>query len=147
MTAAREDASLTGAGCRKLAALVLGVAAVGLPVNELSAYALLLMLAVVIFTGEVRAPGRAWLAAIAIVAVAIAGQFLLAPPRIDEGHNVFLPGGPARVLERGLPADVYHHLANEFDAQYPPARRCAVDTPGCWLGGGLPDRVFAFSAD
>ena len=38
----------------------------------------------------------------------MAGQVLLAPPRIDEGHNVFLPG-PA--LERGLPADVYRHLA------------------------------------
>jgi hypothetical protein len=146
MTATREDASLTGAGWRKAAALALGVAAVGLPVNELSAYALLLLLAVVIFTGEVRASGRAWLAAIAIVAVAIVGQFLLAPPRIDEGHNVFLPGGPG-VLERGLPADVYRQLANEFDAQYPKAGRCAADTSGCWAGGGFPDRVFAFSGD
>jgi len=144
MTATREDASLTGTGWRKAAALALGVAAVGLPVNELSGYALLLLLAVVIFTGQVRATGRAWFAAGVIVAVAITGQMLLAPPRIDEGHNVFLPS-PA--LERGLPGQVYRHMANEFDAQYPLAQRCGSNVPGCWRDGGLPDRVFAFSAD
>ena len=142
MTATRDDDA--GAGWRKLAALVLAVAAIGLPVNNLGGYALLTVLAVVIFSGEVRAQARAWLAAAAIVAVAIAGQMLLAPPRIDEGHNVFLP---SPVLEHGLPADVYRHLADEFDAQYPPARRCGPAVSGCWHNGGLPDRAFAFSAD
>jgi len=33
----------------------------------------------------------------------------LMPPRIDEGHKVFLPGAPG-VLERELPADVYRRL-------------------------------------
>ena len=124
----------------------MGVAAVGLPVNNLADYALLMVLAVVIFSGEVRAQGRAWLAAVAIVAVAIAGQLLLAPPRIDEGHNVFLPGGPA-ALEQELPREVYRHLADEFDKQYPPARRCGPQVAGCWHTGGFPDRAFAFSAD
>ena len=144
MTAMRADVAPTGAGWRKFAALMLGVAAVGLPVNSVADYALLVVLAVVIFSGEVRAQGRAWLAAAAIVAVALAGQALLAPPRIDEGHNVFLPS-PA--LERGLPADVYRHLAQEFDKQYPPAQRCKADVAGCWMAGGFPDRAFAFSAD
>jgi hypothetical protein len=133
-----------GAGWRKFAALLLGVAAVGLPVNSVADYTLLLVLAVVIFSGEVRAQGRAWLAAAAIVAVAIAGQALLAPPRIDEGHNVFLPS-PA--LERGLPVEVYRYLAQEFDAQYPPARRCDPKKFGCWRNNGFPDAAFAFSAD
>jgi hypothetical protein len=131
----------------KLIALVLAVAAVGLPINDLAAYAVFLVLAVIIFTGVVSASWRAWLAALAITAVAIAGQFLLAPPRIDEGHNVFLPGGPTHALEQGLPAPVYRQLADEFDKQYPPARRCGADVPGCWSMGGFPDRAFAFSAD
>jgi len=155
------------AGWRKFATLVLGVAAIGLPVNGVADYALLLVLAVVIFSGEVRAQGRAWLAAVAIVAIAMVGQALLAPPRIDEGHNVFLPtqvgfsrpgqielpisgkpeiGGPG-ALERELPAEVYRHLAQEFDKQYPPAGRCKADVPGCWVADGFPDRAFAFSAD
>ena len=144
MTATSADVAPTGAGWRKFAALLLGVAAVGLPVNSVADYALLLVLAVVIFSGEVRAQGRAWLAAAAIVAVAIAGQALLAPPRIEEGHNVFLPS-PA--LERGLPADVYRHLAQEFDAQYPAAQRCDPKKFGCWRNNGFPDAAFAFSAD
>ena len=42
---------------------VLGVAAVGLPVNDLADYALLMILAVVIFSGEVSAQAARWLAA------------------------------------------------------------------------------------
>ncbi|MGH6724919.1 MAG: hypothetical protein ACREB8_00055, partial [Pseudolabrys sp.] len=144
MTAARAIASPALAGWRKLAVLLLAIAVVGLPVNEFSSYALLLAAAVVIFSGEVRARGRAWAAALAIVAIAVAGQFLLAPPRIQEGHNVFLPS-PA--LERALPVEVYRQLAKEFDAAYPPAVRCKPGSTGCWQNGGFPDKAFAFSAD
>ncbi len=139
-----EAAPSAQSGWLKFAALVLGVAAIGLPVNNFADYALLTVLAVVIFSGEVRISGNAWLWAAVIVTVAIAGQTWLAPPRIDEGHNVFLPS-PA--LERGLPPDVYRHLKDEFDREYPAARRCAPGSTGCWQNGGLPDRTFAFSAD
>jgi hypothetical protein len=131
----------------KSIALALAVAAIGLPVNSLADYALLTLVVVVIFTGEVSAKWSAWLAAAAVIAVAVAGQVLLAPPRIDEGHNVFLPDGPNHALEQGLPPQVYRHLADEFDKQYPPALRCGTDVPGCWHNGGFPDRTFAFSAD
>jgi hypothetical protein len=131
----------------KLAVLALVLAMLGLPLNDIYLYALLVIVAVVVFTGEVRARAKAWLAALAIVALAIAGQVLLAPPRIDEGHNVFLPGGPG-ALERELPADVYRHLAQEFDREYPPGKRCDPNkTQGCWLGQGFPDRAYAYSAD
>ncbi len=138
------DNDVAGAPWRKFAALVLAVAAIGLPVNNVTDYVLLAAMAVAIFSGEVRASGNAWLGAAAIVAVAIAGQAWLAPPRIDEGHNVFLPS-PA--LEQGLPPDVYRHLKDEFDKEYPAAVRCAPSSTGCWQSGGLPDRPFAFSAD
>ncbi|MDP1911345.1 MAG: hypothetical protein Q8K85_23850, partial [Hyphomicrobium sp.] len=131
----------------KLAALASAVAVVGLPVNNAADYALLSVAAIVIFSGALRPQPRAWLGALAIVTVAIAGQILLTPPRIDEGHNVFLPGDPNGALERGLPADVYRYLAQEFDKEYPPAKRCAASQAGCWLDTGFPDRTFAFSAD
>jgi hypothetical protein len=132
----------------KLAVLVLTVAAIGLPVNNLGAYALLVAACVVIFSGTVRANSYAWMGAGAIVVIAVGGQVLLAPPRIDEGHNVFLPS-PA--LEQGLPGDVYRHLKDEFDKEYPAGVRCAPGSTGCWQNGGknqgLPDRPFAFSTD
>ena len=140
MTARRE----VGFGWRRFAVLVLAVAAIGLPVNSLSDYALLTILTVVIFTGTVDTRWRAWLAAGAIVAVAIAGQVLLSPPRIEEGHNVFLPGP---VLEKALPAQVYRHMANEFDALYPPGQRCNAAESSCWRAQGVPDGAYAFSAD
>ena len=71
----------------KFAALLLAVAAVGLPVNNVADYALLTLAAIVIFSGTVRMQARAWLAAAAIVIVAVGGQLLLAPPRIDEGRD------------------------------------------------------------
>lgn len=68
----------------------------------------------------------------------------MSPPRIEEGHNVFLP---SIALERALPSDVYRQMLAEFDAQYPPAQRCDPKNFGCWQQGGLPDTQFAFSAD
>jgi hypothetical protein len=141
-----ESPPSAGAGWRKLAVLGLAVAAVGLPVHQLSIYALLLIVTVVIFTGAATARARAWLGAVAIVAIAVAGQWLLSPPRIDEGHNVFLPGPADGVLQRALPPPVYRHLANEFDARYPSAVRCRPGSIGCWQGSH-PTHAFAFSAD
>lgn len=140
-----EDRIRIDAGWLKLAALLMAVAVVGLPVNDVAAYALLVIVAGLIFSGEVRASCRAWLAALGVVAVALAGQAWLAPPRIDEGHNVFLPNSPA--LQRGLPAEVYRQLAQEFEAQYPPDKRCPASMGGCWVTQGVPDRTYAFSAD
>jgi len=145
MTAASENGSAAAAGWRRLAALLLALGALGLPVNALGGYLLLLAAAVVIFSGEVSARAGVWVAAVAIVAIAIVGQFLLAPPRIDEGHNVFLPD--AAVLQQGLPADVYKQMAQEFDAHYPAAVRCKLGSSGCWQDQGRPDRLYAFSAD
>jgi hypothetical protein len=142
----RESAPPAGAGWRKAAALALAVAAIGLPVNHIAPYLLLVVVAVIIFTGEVSIRASAWIAAGAIVAAALGGQWLLSPPRIAEGHNVFLPGPPEGVLQRSLPAPVYRHMADEFDRQYSPAVRCRPRTEGCWQGSA-PERAFAFSAD
>ncbi len=116
MTSWSQTVPRAGAGWLKGAALILAVAAVGLPVNDLAAYALLLALAVIIFTGEVTARLKRWLAAIALVAIALAAQIGMSPPRLEEGHNVFLPGAQGEVLRRGLPPPVYARLAAAFDA-------------------------------
>ncbi len=147
MAPAQESTTAAGLAWRRSAALLLAIAAVGLPINHVGAYALLVVAAVVIFNGEVSAQRRAWLAAIAIVAIAGAAQFVLAPVRVDEGHNVFLPHVPGDVLERGLPADVYRHMQSTFDAVYPPSVRCRPDSLGCWQSLGFPDAIYSFSAD
>ena len=146
MTLMQDDAAGAGAGWRKLAVVILAVAAAGLPIDHIGIYTLLLIAAVFVFAGEVSAHGRAWAAALAIVAVAVAGQWVLSPPRIDEGHNMFLPDAAHGALLRGLPGDVYQHMAAEFDAVYPLAVRCARGSAGCWQGSH-PERTFAFSAD
>ena len=131
---------------RRVAALVLVVAALGLPVNQIGAYALLLVSAVLIFCGQVASRGRAWVLAAGSAAVAAVIATLIAPAPIAEGENIFLAGKPGEVLARELPSDVYSFMAAKFDAVYPPAVQCK-DTPGCWKGMGGPDRLYAFSAD
>ena len=145
MTSMQEVA--VGEGWRKVAVLALAVAALGLPVNQIESYAVLVVAAVVIFSGAVSTRAGAWVAVAAIVAVAVAGQFLLAPPRLEEGHNVFLPGGLNNALQRELPPEVYREMAREFDALYPPSVRCKPGSVGCWQDAGFPDRTYAFSAD
>src|ERR1700730_9016467 len=74
----------------KLAALLLVVAALGLPVNDLFRYALLVIATVLVVAGTVSAQLAPWLAALAAVALCVLGQIIFPAPRIEEGHNVFL---------------------------------------------------------
>jgi hypothetical protein len=161
---------------RKLAVLALMTALIGIPINHLAGYSLLVIAAIVVCTGETIVRPQAWLAATAIVALIIGGKWLLAPPWIEEGHNVFL-AEHADALKAGLPDDVFQFMEREFDAQYPPAQRCNPNTLWCWRGTGMlnylrlrevdgafptyrtclpiasdcprgfPHRTFAFSAD
>ena len=131
----------------KFAALVLVIAALGLPINDLLRYALLVIAAVVVVAGVVTVRLAPWLGALAAVALCVLGQIWLAAPRIEEGHNVFIVDGAGGALEAGLPRDVFRIMAAEFDARYPPSRRCDPAKEGCWRGQSFPDRVYAFSAD
>jgi hypothetical protein len=131
----------------KLAALVLVVAALGLPINDLFRYAILVVATVLIAAGTLSIKVVPWLGALAAVALSIAGQHVLQAPRIEEGHNVFLVDAPGGALEKGLPPAVFRFMRTEFDARYPQARRCDPREPACWRAQGFPDRPFAFSAD
>jgi hypothetical protein len=142
MTAVREDAA--GGGWHRLGVLVLAVAVIGLPINNIADYAALLIVAIAVATGNISTRPKAWMAALTVVISAVVLSALFTPPRIEEGHNVFLPG-PA--LERSLPADVYRQMVAEFDARYPIAQRCDHRKSGCWRHEGFPDAPFAFSAD
>jgi hypothetical protein len=129
----------------RLAALLLVLATLRLPINELAAYALLVGSALLVLTGEPRSEPRRWLAALGLTAAVIAAHLIWPVPRIDEGHNVFLPGASAA---QSLPPDVLKVLDAQFDQRYPPDKRCADPAKGCWR----PDRTaeadgYAFSAD
>jgi hypothetical protein len=132
---------------RKLAALVLVIAALGLPINDLFRYALLVVSFVAIFAGDLETEPRAWVAACVLAAIAMLGRNFLPAPRFDEGHNVFVVDAAGGVFEQGLPTDVFAFMRAAFDAQYPPERRCDARAAGCWRGQQFPDRVYAFSAD
>src|SRR5262249_49121288 len=131
----------------RLGALVLVVAALGLPLNGLLRYAVLIICVVGICCGTVSRNRVAWLFAMAAVLASVVGQFLLAAPRIDEGHNVFLIDGPGGALERSLPKGAFKLMAAEFNAKYPPQHRCDPSVDGCWRGEAFPDSAYAFSAD
>jgi hypothetical protein len=144
---AAEPADESHRSWLKLAALVLVIAALGLPINDLPRYTLLVVLAVLAVVGTVSVRLAPWLYAVAAVALCVLGQTLLAPPRIEEGHNVFIVDRPGGALEASLPRDAFRQMAAEFDARYPPERRCDPARFGCWRGEGFPDAPFAFSAD
>ena len=142
----RADA-VSGQPWLKLAALVLVVAALGLPLNDMFRYALVVVATVLIFTGVVTSSVKAWIGAVAVVGLCVLAQIFLTAPRIEEGHNIFLVDGPGGALEAGLPPEAFRFMQAEFDAKYPLERRCDARDFGCWRGQGLPDRPFAFSAD
>ena len=131
----------------KIAALVLVIAALGLPINDLFRYALLVISTVFIVFGCVSARAAPWLGAIAVLAFCVLGQIFVPALRIEEGHNVFLIDRGGGALEAGLPGEAFRLMAHEFDGKYPPVRRCDPRLDGCWRGQAFPTRPFAFSAD
>jgi hypothetical protein len=139
--------SAAGSVGRKLAVLALAIAAIGLPINDLTDYLMLVAAGIVVFTGTVTSLPSRWLAAVLLAAMVVGGHLAFPAPRIDEGHNVFLPG-PGAAKNSGLPRDVFDFLDRQFAEQYPPERRCDDQSRGCWR----PNRRsfedgFAFSAD
>src|SRR5690348_11193123 len=73
----------------KPAALILLVAALGLPINQVWAYAVLLCAAVLIFCGDVVLGARRWTIAAACCLAAALLPLLIAPAPIAEGENSF----------------------------------------------------------
>src|SRR5580704_11964080 len=131
----------------KIAVLAIIVVTIGLPINDRFDYAILVAAAVVVFVGATKSMSSRWLAAAGLAALIAAAHVLLPAPRIEEGHNVFLPRLDAAKTS-GLPREVYDFLDKAFAAQYPPEKRCNDQSRGCWR----PDRSaaqdrFALSSD
>ncbi len=131
----------------KLAVLALVVAALGLPINTLSAFGLLAVAVLIIFTGSIARRSARWVGALALTLLVAAVHVFIAAPRIEEGHNVFLIDGAGGALERGLPREAYRAMAQRFDAAYPRERRCTAGDIYCWRTHGIPKQAFAFAAD
>src|SRR2546429_5021850 len=72
----------------KLAALVLVIAALGLPVNDLFRYALLVVATVAVVAGTAAARPAPWLGAIASVALCLLRQTLCSAPRLGRRAKV-----------------------------------------------------------
>ena len=131
----------------KLIVLALLIAAIGLPINHLFYYLLLVIAVIVLAVSRATSRWRPWAAAIVIVLAAIVARSAIDAPRIEEGHNIFLPGGANNALVADLPPDVYRAMASEFDRAYPAANRCKPGSPYCWQNSERPKRVYAFSFD
>jgi hypothetical protein len=132
---------------KRIAVLALVVAAIGLPVNDLIDYAILIAAAVAVCVGGVKSLPSRWIAAVALAIAVAAGHILLPAPRIEEGHNVFLPG-PDAARTSGLPRAVFDFLDRQFAEQYPPEKRCDDQSRGCWrTARSEAQDGFGFSSD
>jgi hypothetical protein len=131
----------------KITVLALVVATTGLPINDLLDYAILVVATVIVAVGAVKTLPSRWLAAALLAAAVVAGHVLLHAPRIEEGHNFFLPGSDAAKTS-GLPQAVYDALDRQFAAQYPPEKNCNDQSRGCWRPSrNAAQDSFAYSAD
>jgi hypothetical protein len=140
-----QCASVTVA--RKITVLALVAAAIGLPINDMTDYAILLAAGVIVLVGTVAPRPSRWLAAVALAIAVAAGHILLPAPRIEEGHNVFLPG-PDAARGSGLPRAVFDYVDRQFAEQYPPQKRCDDPSRGCWrTDRSAAQDGFGFSTD
>jgi hypothetical protein len=146
-TMSEQSPSASVTVVRKIAILAMVVVAIGLPINDRFDYAVLLVAAVMVCVGVIKAMPSRWVAAAGLAALMAAAHVLLPPPRIMEGHNVFLPG-PDAARKSGLPREVFDFVDKTFAAQYPPEKNCHDPRRGCWrLERSAAQDGFAFSSD
>ena len=67
----------------KLAAIVLVAAALGLPINDLPRFALLVVSAVLVYAGTVSTRLLPWIGALAVAGLCVLGQTIVPAPRIE----------------------------------------------------------------
>jgi hypothetical protein len=143
-----EDAPAPEGIWRKFAALGLVIAAIGLPINHLLGYGLLVLAVVLIFTGSVTGDTRRWGMAALLAAIVVAGHILLPAARIEEGHNIFIGDDPEAAATSGIPQEAFRLMAAQYAAQYPRAQHCQDEAHGCSrLARSAAQNGYAFSAD
>ena len=91
----------------------------GLPVADFYSFLLLTLAVMVICFGEVRTELRRWTLATVVALSVLILSWLAPDPRVEEGHNVFIPiGVVGEVLENGLPAGAYDKMLAVFNRAY-----------------------------
>lgn len=138
----------------KLASLALVAFVLGVPITDFSAFLLFTIAVMVVSFGEVRDRPLSWLAAAIVGCAIIVVNWMIPGPRIQEGHNVYIPVGVSRdVFERELPSQAQRAMLAVFQRAYFDESKKLPGDPNWWLQpkfnkpGALITKAFAPSAD
>jgi len=153
VTAAKIMHMLNNKYLIKASLTLMVVAVIGLPVNTLLHFTLLVAALVSIVALPVADfTSRKAMVSILTLATVIILNHSLPRAAIEEGHNLFLADVVrSNLLSDSLPAFVYSRLKKQFDQIYPLDKRCDPHIPGCWRsvwGGRTPIKTaYAQSLD
>lgn len=139
----------------KLGILALVLLVLGVPVTDFWRFLLLTTAVIAICFGQARLETFRWLIGIAFALITAATlAWLLPGPRIEEGHNVYIPIGASReIFERELPPDAERLMLAIFSQAYLEGNTSLPGLPNWWQDpkfkkfGALAKEAFAPSAD
>ncbi len=136
-----------GVAAVKLAAAILVLGAIGLPLLETWEALFLGLTVLALIFGDARPDWRRRILIAAVVVVAATTvKGLLPRADIAEAHNAFLVMDAGGALERGLPHEAFQSWKAQFDALYPPDPP-PFEERSQWRNTGVPATVFAASTD
>ena len=145
---------LGGAVTSRLAVLALIRLVLGGPITDFWCFLLLTVAVMAICFGQVRVQPLRWLIAMAIALTVVGVDWLLPGPRIEEGHNVYIPvGAGLEIFERGLPPDAQRAMLAVFNRAYLEGNTPLPGSPDWWQHpkfkkpGVFTKQTFAPSAD
>jgi hypothetical protein len=143
MTLARRRVLTVAA---KVAAALLVLVAIGVPMLETWQAVLFALAMLVIVFSTARLDLRRFVAAAAIVLVIAGGKTALPRADLAEAHNAFLVIGDGEPLQRGLPPEIFRAWRAEFDVLYPPDPP-PYEPRSQWRMNGVPATLFTQSSD
>ena len=129
-----------------LAALVLVLVILGLPITTFWKFLLFVLAVMLLAFGNVDLRPRRWAVAVGNAAVVVVIAQVLPSPRIQEGHNVFIPVmGTLPVFETGLPAAAFNVMKAEFDRTYFEQTDGLPGSPDWWDNRIFTTPAFSFT--
>jgi hypothetical protein len=138
----------------KIFLLLLVVFIIGLPINTIFNFSLLVFIIVILITTSIQTGINKWLYAL-IGVIILRGMIWFIPSiEIQEGHNYFTYVAKNEILEQGLPSTVFQFGKEMLQAQYKKTGKNCSDKKYCWGDNKYPNKkypgpktVYAFSAD
>ena len=138
----------------KIGLLLLSITIIGLPINTIFDFSLLIIIIIILITTKVKNNIKLWGYSFLLIVLLRLLLWIIPDVKIQEGHNYFTYVKKGELLEQKLPTEVFQFGKDMLQAQYKLTGEACVNKNYCWGNQNNPNQLYlgpktlyAFSSD